>query len=301
MLSKADWLKVTDERLMNKMEAHYSYMAKILDPVSPEENVLLDFDPMGKRQKAYPTLAWAKVDSEPTHGSNSRYPLIFRHANRIWVLNVQKPKCQNGSQKMKSSEYDGLKHKSSSLGQSVKINVSAENNTQARSSIVQRCFDHKQIHCSVLMEMMSVYISSGLVLHQMTSDITVQYSNYQTTAMIIHKVVRLGINPMIQPEPEDLPKDNPKLEIAVLRKIDINFLLVPNKGLTSAIAISSDSSDVSVNHRPLGFFFLVIFYCLFLVLLWCSRDFTIANVISSDAMWLRLTIVLHHWSVWAVP
>ncbi|GJV26528.1 retrovirus-related pol polyprotein from transposon TNT 1-94 [Tanacetum coccineum] len=30
-------------------------------------------------------------------------------------------------------------------------------------------------------------------------------------------VVRLGINPMIQPEPEDLPKDNPKLEIAVLR------------------------------------------------------------------------------------
>ncbi|GJZ87230.1 hypothetical protein Tco_0658840, partial [Tanacetum coccineum] len=28
-------------------------------------------------------------------------------------------------------------------------------------------------------------------------------------------VVRLGINPMIQPEPEDLPKDNSKLEIAV--------------------------------------------------------------------------------------
>ncbi|GJT60434.1 retrovirus-related pol polyprotein from transposon TNT 1-94 [Tanacetum coccineum] len=34
----------------------------------------------------------------------------------------------------------------------------------------------------------------------------------------LHKVVRLGINPMIQPEPEDLPKDNPKLEIAVLSK-----------------------------------------------------------------------------------
>ncbi|GJW15927.1 gag-pol polyprotein [Tanacetum coccineum] len=30
-------------------------------------------------------------------------------------------------------------------------------------------------------------------------------------------VVRLGINPMIQPEPEDLPKDNLKLEIAVLK------------------------------------------------------------------------------------
>ncbi|GJZ21564.1 hypothetical protein Tco_0558603 [Tanacetum coccineum] len=34
-----------------------------------------------------------------------------------------------------------------------------------------------------------------------------------------HKVVRLGINPMIQPEQEDLPKDNPKLEIAVLRRM----------------------------------------------------------------------------------
>ncbi|GKD04265.1 hypothetical protein Tco_1179239 [Tanacetum coccineum] len=36
-------------------------------------------------------------------------------------------------------------------------------------------------------------------------------------AVLSHKVVRLGINPMIQPEPGDLPKDNPKLEIAVLR------------------------------------------------------------------------------------
>ncbi|GJS76501.1 putative ribonuclease H-like domain-containing protein [Tanacetum coccineum] len=33
------------------------------------------------------------------------------------------------------------------------------------------------------------------------------------------QVVRLGINPMIQPEPEDLPKDNPKLEIAVLSEV----------------------------------------------------------------------------------
>ncbi|GJV50201.1 hypothetical protein Tco_1440413 [Tanacetum coccineum] len=40
------------------------------------------------------------------------------------------------------------------------------------------------------------------------------YSNVEDNS---HKVVRLGINPMIQPEPEDLPKDNPKLEIAVLR------------------------------------------------------------------------------------
>ncbi|GJX95930.1 hypothetical protein Tco_0351728, partial [Tanacetum coccineum] len=101
--------------------------------------------------------------------------------------------------------------------------------------------------------------SLGLVLHQMTSDhnrselgiqdhsneqnkfkagskscssssqdsyittrvgITIppSYSNAEDNS---HKVVRLGINPMIQPEPEDLPKDNPKLEIAVLRSIPV--------------------------------------------------------------------------------
>ncbi|GKA43928.1 hypothetical protein Tco_0736652 [Tanacetum coccineum] len=39
-----------------------------------------------------------------------------------------------------------------------------------------------------------------------------------STVSEVKRVVRLGINPMIQPEPEDLPKDNPKLEIAVLRQ-----------------------------------------------------------------------------------
>ncbi|GJZ54411.1 hypothetical protein Tco_0609296 [Tanacetum coccineum] len=73
-------------------------------------------------------------------------------------------------------------------------------------------------------QMMSVHISSGLVLHQMTSDhnrseLGIQdHSNEQSSSKLVPKVVvRLGINPMIQPEPEDLPKDNPKLEIAVLR------------------------------------------------------------------------------------
>ncbi|GJR43045.1 putative ribonuclease H-like domain-containing protein [Tanacetum coccineum] len=45
-------------------------------------------------------------------------------------------------------------------------------------------------------------------------DLHPHYSNAEDNS---HKVVRLGINPMIQLEPEDLPKDNPKLEIAVLR------------------------------------------------------------------------------------
>ncbi|GKB85970.1 hypothetical protein Tco_0958242 [Tanacetum coccineum] len=96
--------------------------------------------------------------------------------------------------------------------------------------------------------MTSVHISSGLVLHQMTSDHNRSelgihdHSNEPSSSKLVPKVVPLavktatsrqelellfhhhiamlrttGINPMIQPEPEDLPKDNPKLEIAVLR------------------------------------------------------------------------------------
>ncbi|GJU72155.1 hypothetical protein Tco_1263560 [Tanacetum coccineum] len=119
---------------------------------------------------------------------------------------------------------------------------------------------------SVFMEMMSVHISSGLVLYQMTfdhnrSELGIQdhnnepsslksgvpkvvplavkdSSNHGQSGITIppshsnaednsHKVVRLGINPMIQPEPEDLPKDNPKLEIAVLRSNGGNDNLNP--------------------------------------------------------------------------
>ncbi|GJZ16462.1 hypothetical protein Tco_0552139 [Tanacetum coccineum] len=81
---------------------------------------------------------------------------------------------------------------------------------------------------SVFMAMMSVHISLGLVLYQMTSDhnrseLRIQDHNNEPSSskldpkVVPLAVVRLGINPMIQPEPEDLPKDNPKLEIAVLR------------------------------------------------------------------------------------
>ncbi|GJZ24210.1 hypothetical protein Tco_0561669 [Tanacetum coccineum] len=51
------------------------------------------------------------------------------------------------------------------------------------------------------------------------SDMARRDSGNMLYAFSDSEVVRLGINPMIQPEPEDLPKDNPKLEIAVLRVI----------------------------------------------------------------------------------
>ncbi|GJU42581.1 hypothetical protein Tco_1195538 [Tanacetum coccineum] len=57
-----------------------------------------------------------------------------------------------------------------------------------------------------------------------------------------HKVVRLGINPMIQPEPEDLPKDNPKLEKEVLRNEDEEIISTESlvvEGAMSGMLIST--------------------------------------------------------------
>ncbi|GJU09546.1 reverse transcriptase domain-containing protein [Tanacetum coccineum] len=64
--------------------------------------------------------------------------------------------------------------------------------------------------------------------------------DHVTFRIFSNKVVRLGINPMIQPEPEDLPKDNPKLEIAVLRVI---LLVVTMK---IEILLESTSNKLSV-------------------------------------------------------
>ncbi|GKB04460.1 putative reverse transcriptase domain-containing protein [Tanacetum coccineum] len=119
---------------------------------------------------------------------------------------------------------------------------------------------------SVFMAMMSVHISSGLVLHQMTSDHNRSelgihdHSNEPSSSKLVPKVVPLavktatsrqelellfhhhiamlrttGINPMIQPEPEDLPKDNPKLEIAVLRQKPGQYICCQNHKLIADI------------------------------------------------------------------
>ncbi|GKB91254.1 hypothetical protein Tco_0963526 [Tanacetum coccineum] len=59
------------------------------------------------------------------------------------------------------------------------------------------------------------------------------------------RMVRLGINPMIQPEPEDLPKDNPKLEIAVLSEVKILANASREKLKTYTRRRSTDSSKDS--------------------------------------------------------
>ncbi|GJY70095.1 hypothetical protein Tco_0473077 [Tanacetum coccineum] len=124
--------------------------------------------------------------------------------------------------------------------------ASAENNTSGPAPFlnVKKTFDHSR---------------SSLSLHQMTSDhnrseLGIQdHSNEPSSSKLVPKVVPLanktatsrqelellfhlhiamlrttGINPMIQPEPEDLPKDNPKLEIAVLRTFRVILFSIHN-------------------------------------------------------------------------
>ncbi|GKB62005.1 hypothetical protein Tco_0918191 [Tanacetum coccineum] len=131
------------------------------------------------------------------------------------------------SQKMKSSEMTSI-HNSSGLKPQCQM-TSIHNSSGLKPQCqMQMTFEHSSSSLGHQCQMTSVHISSGLVLHQMTSDhnrleLRIQdYSNEQSSSKL---VVRLGINPMIQPEPEDLPKDNPKLEIAVLRVILLVFTM----------------------------------------------------------------------------
>ncbi|GJV44859.1 hypothetical protein Tco_1429395 [Tanacetum coccineum] len=94
----------------------------------------------------------------------------------------------------------------SSLGRQCQM-ASAENNTSG--PVPQFKFKAGSKSCSLSSQ--DSYITTRVGI-----TIPPSYSNAEDNS---HKVVRLGINPMIQPEPEDLPKDNPKLEIAVLRVI----------------------------------------------------------------------------------
>ncbi|GJT98334.1 hypothetical protein Tco_1093852 [Tanacetum coccineum] len=136
-----------------------------------------------------------KVDSEPTHVSIVDIPHI--HASKQTL---------------------GL-----SAVQASVINVqmaSAENNTSGPNSKSK----------TTALNSSSSKLDSKIVPKHTNSNITTKSWNYYSQpshsnaednrffkTYFNHKVVRLGINPMIQPEPEDLPKDNSKLEIAVLR------------------------------------------------------------------------------------
>ncbi|GJW94832.1 hypothetical protein Tco_0174504 [Tanacetum coccineum] len=163
-----------------------------------------------------------KVDSEPTHGSIVDIPHI--HA------------CKQTLGLSAGTSFNGQKQQRIDLNADALYNAKQEN---LRVWLLKMLISKKPVpECS------------SLVLHQMTSDHNRSelgihdHSNEPSSSKLVPKVVPLavktatsrqelellfhhhismlrttGINPMIQPEPEDLPKDNPKLEIAVLRVI----------------------------------------------------------------------------------
>ncbi|GJU99075.1 hypothetical protein Tco_1328346 [Tanacetum coccineum] len=90
----------------------------------------------------------------------------------------------------------------------------------------------ENLHCNVFSRGMREYVAlSQVVLKIQLADMFTKALPEDRFKYLVRRigmrcltpaeleVVRLGINPMIQPEPEDLPKDNPKLEIAVLRSV----------------------------------------------------------------------------------
>ncbi|GJQ93658.1 hypothetical protein Tco_0004797 [Tanacetum coccineum] len=214
-------------------------------------NVRLRWIPTGKLLNS----CTGKVDSEPAHGSRVDIPHI--HACKQTLgLSAGTPFNGQKQQRIDLNADALYNEKQENLRVwLLKFLISKKPVPEwPRSSMFKRRLIAAD-QASVLWEMTSVHISSGLVLHQMTSDHNRSelgihdHSNEPSSSKLVPKVVplavktatsrqelellfhlhiamlrttvirlvRLGINPMIQPEPEDLPKDNPKLEIAVLR------------------------------------------------------------------------------------
>ncbi|GJS89650.1 hypothetical protein Tco_0772286 [Tanacetum coccineum] len=185
-----------------------------------------------------------KVESEPTHGSNVDIHHI--HACKQ-TLGLSAGTSFNGQKQQRIDiTADALYNEKqenlrvcSSLGRQCQM-ASAENNTSGPVPQCSKCCLLTSVH-GCFHQMTSVHnvqnsriqdhnnetvkfqagqkSCSITVQHSYTHDIELElqfHTSYSNAEDNSHKVVRLGINPMIQPEPEDLPKDNPKLEIAVL-------------------------------------------------------------------------------------
>ncbi|GJW84881.1 Orf y [Tanacetum coccineum] len=143
-------------------------------------NVRLRWIPTGKLLNS----CTGKVDSEPTHVSIVDIPHI--HA------------CKQTLGLSAGTSFNGQKQQRIDLNADALYNEKQENlRVWPRSSMFKRRL--------IAADQASVFMA-------MTSD-----HNRSELGIQDHSNEQSSINPMIQPETEDLPKDNPKLEIAVLR------------------------------------------------------------------------------------
>ncbi|GKB04794.1 hypothetical protein Tco_0832989, partial [Tanacetum coccineum] len=192
-------------------------------------------------QASYSTFT-GKVESEPTHGSNVDIPHIHACKQTLGLSAEDEIFIKRRLNKAVQSSVVNVKWRLLKITlQASFLNVQKTFEQRSSSLVLyQKTFEHSSSSLGRQCHKTSVHISSGLVLHQMTFDCS-------RSSLGLHgkDVVRLGINPMIQPELEDLPKDNPKLEIEVLRTL-IQML----KGSTKGNLI--DGKSISNEMRPYG-------------------------------------------------
>ncbi|GJZ13688.1 hypothetical protein Tco_0548918 [Tanacetum coccineum] len=165
-----------------------------------------------------------KTTTVPEKTMNPRSCLRWQLTGRI--LKTVGLSARMVSQKMKSLAMT-FEHSSSSLGHQCLMMsdhnssdlapqrqmASAENNTSGLKLVPKMTSDHNHSN---------EQSSSKLVPKVVPLAVKTATSRQELELLFHHHIAMLrttGINPMIQPEPEDLPKDNPKLEIAVLRVI----------------------------------------------------------------------------------
>ncbi|GJR06704.1 hypothetical protein Tco_0529688 [Tanacetum coccineum] len=128
-------------------------------------NVRLRWIPTGKLLNS----CTGKVDSETSAGSSVGYPSYFRHANKLGLSAGYV--IQWSSNKGIGHNADALTMKSRKYQFSLVLyhGVCENKHFRPRSSMFKWRLN-TVVQASVFMAMMSVYISSGLVLHQMTFD-----------------------------------------------------------------------------------------------------------------------------------
>ncbi|GJR39302.1 hypothetical protein Tco_1214986 [Tanacetum coccineum] len=181
-------------------------------------NVRLRWIPTGKLLNS----CTGKVDSEPAHGSIVDIPHIHACKQTLGLsagtsFNGQKQqRIDLNADALHNEKQENLRVCSSSLGRQCQM-ASAENNTsgpvpQSLNDVCSHQF--RPLKFKAGSKSCSLSKQDSYITTRVGITIPPSHSNAEDNS---HKVVRLGINPMIQPEPEDLPKDNPKLEIAVLR------------------------------------------------------------------------------------
>ncbi|GJY13638.1 hypothetical protein Tco_0382947 [Tanacetum coccineum] len=191
-----------------------------------------------------------KVENEPTHGSNVDIPHI--HA------------CKQTLGLSAGTSFNGQKQQRIDLNTDALYNAKQENlRVWPCSSMFKKMFDQRSSSL-VLHQMTSDHnrpelgiqdhnnepSSSKLVPKVVPLAVKTATSRQELELLFHHHIAMLrttdfqdkcsqsrGINPMIQPEPEDLPKDNPMLEIAVLRlkKCILNGPYVPTSVLIQAV------------------------------------------------------------------